>query len=1140
MSSLKANIVHIKTEEDSGTGILYPCRYVESDLSFNNNHSYIIFTNSHVLSKFEGIGYKNYDIKAEILLKIYDVNGCSIRDVDIKKVLVHNIQFDNENYNDVAALLVFIDDRINMSIENQILEEDLKNRETLYMEGYPGVMIEDSVSQKVQLEGVSKDIFPQNNKMGIYQITDDYHWYNNKKDLKLMEGFSGSPVYIEKGEKFYLIGMNQSVSNIDSGENPFKLVYYIKIKHIIEQLRETNCIIFKKMSDNSYTLEWIYGTEDKVEKYPHNPSLFLIGSSGAGKSSFARDFAYNSDKLQVTNDGQTTRNNLIYEYSIFRENPTVTITFLSKKEFQNSLKILNFDKVMLYVYLKIFSLTEKDHIKDTSNYIKDFYYFLKACGLQSSGDILKSIEDIYLPQAENFNINIKIADIYIATIKYFLNNIGIKKVKYFCDRTEIDRIKGIYKEEIIKSNFENDENGQFDLFKKIFKTVWDLYESEITEDIVKIIYKYCNDKCSFDDFQVAIYDQLENYDQLKKNSNESFPDFNFLDEQFLNYLFNAEGFFDVSEVSFLFSNDIKENEINKNVIYERVKANFKGIKINTLDNLEKTIDDLYNSVYEIVFERIKCNYDITEKKINGERTIYTDIDLVDNDDERIQKLTYCLQVSNGKSFTGFIKSIKIKDRISNEYAMILSELKIGKIILLDTCGLDHVERSSNIKEVLEKNIASYERAENIRFEDFNILYLKKLDAGKPDELRNILPIVFEVIPQSPFYCVFTGIDIFYKSDTKKIQQLNWNKENTNDYPKAVQYILSDKGKSELINNIEGSISRKNNLYLVLKNNFVPYCGLKELAKSDYSYYENNYLYLRKMLASIIRKEYSSLGIVDTNEAEEILVTNKGVIDRMILKIFQKASVYYWDYKNVHNATTTANFIRLRNQDQLGFARTFNHIWSHLFYSAYNYVMTKDNEEFLKLFPTNKEVIEATLINMITNFLGKTAYLYYFKIAEELEAAEGTEVVLNDVPKLTKNIDGKMFRDIIEEMYDEIDEDGNKIYEYNIFKQNFNDNKYSKYETRRKVLEDVYNFNKGYSLSAKIKNKFINLFIESFMKQLIKDNQAKAESLVEVDLNFSKALNDLEKGFIEKYSDKNYQKGKEMFNNIMSYRFKNNI
>lgn len=1138
MSSLKANIVHIKTEEESGTGILYPCRYNDGDLDNNNYNNYIVFTNSHVLSKFEGLSYKNYDIKDEILLKIYDADGCIISEKDIKKVLVHNIQFDNKNYNDVAALLVFINNRVHISIENQILDEELKNRDGLYMEGYPGVMIEDSVSQKVQLEGVSKDIFPQNYKMAIYQITDDYHWYNNKKDLKLMEGFSGSPVYVEKGEKFYLVGMNQSVSNIDSGENPFKLIYYIKIKHMIERLRETNCILFKKMSNNSYTIEWIYGTEDKINKYPHNPSLLLVGSSGAGKSSFARDFAYSSNKLQVTSDGQTTRTNIIYEYSIICDNPTVTVTFLSKKEFLNSLKILNFDKVMLYVYMKIFNLTEKDYITNTSNYIKDFYYFLKACLLQSSGDILKSIENIFLPQAENINVKVKIADIYRATIKYFLNNVGIDNVKYFCDRTKIESLKNIYKEEIINAKVKMDLKSQFDLFKKILKTTWNSYESEINKEVVEIIFKYCNDKYSFDDFQVEVYDNLE------KKSYESFSNFNFLDKNFLDMLFSAEGFFDISEVSYLFS-----NSINKDVIFDSIIEEFTGIKINTLEILEKTIDDLYNFVYEMVFEKIKNNYIITEKNINDKRIIYSDIDLEDIDSQGLQKLTYCLQASNGKSLTGFVNSIKIKDRISNEYALLLSELKIGKITLLDTCGLDHVERSSNIKDVLQKNIASYERVENIRFEDFNILYLKKLDAGKPDELRNILPIVFEVIPQSPFYCVFTGIDIFYKSNTKKIQQLNWNKANINDCPKAIQYILSDKGKKELLSNIEGSVSRKNNLYLVLKNNFVPYCGLKELVESNFGYYDNNYLYIRKMLVSIIRKEYSSLGIVDVNDTKEILNTNRPVIERMILKIFNKASVYYWDYNNVHNATATANFIRIRDQVQLGFSRTFNHIWSHLFYSAYNYVVTKDNEDFLKLFSINKEVIESNLINMITSFLGKSAYLFYFDITDDAEETnkileeitkEETEEVLKDSSKIEKNESGRMFRDIIEEMYSELDEDGKKIYEYNIFNQDLTGNQYSDYQIRKKVLEDVYNFTKGYSSSDKIKNKFIDLFINAFMNQLNKDNQAKAKSLVEVDLNFSKALNDLEIEFIEKYSASNYEVGKEMFNHIMSYRFKNNI
>ncbi|MBK1812031.1 hypothetical protein JHL18_15520 [Clostridium sp. YIM B02505] len=1132
---MKANIVYIKTEEDSGTGVLYPCRYNNDNLYYTENYqSYIIFTNSHVLSKFEGINYKNYNIKSEILLKIYDANGSRIIDQDIKKVLVHNIQFDNKNYNDVAALLVFINNRVHISIENQILDEELKNRDILYMEGYPGVMIEDSINQKVQLEGIAKEIFPENNKMGIYQITDDYHWYNNKKDLKLMEGFSGSPVYVERGEKFYLVGMNQSVSNIDCGENPFKLVYYIKIKHIIERLRETSCILYKKESDSSYTIEWIYGTEDKIKKYQNNPSLLLVGSSGAGKSSFAKDFAYSSDKLQVTNDGQTTRTNIIYEYSIFCDNPTITVRFLSRKEYLNSIKTLNYDKVMLYVYMKIFNLTEKDYIIDTSNYIKDFYYFLKACPLQSSGDILKSIENIFLPQGEDINIKVKMADIYLATIKYFLKNVGIDNVKYFCDRTKIESLKSSYKEDIINSKQKIDDEGLFDLFKKRLVVAWDSYERDINKEVIEVLFKYCNDKYSFDNFQVEVFDILQ------KDSYDRFPNFDFLDKNFLDILFRAEGFFDISEVSYLFSDNI-----NENVIFDRVIENFTGIKINTLEVLERTIEDIYNFVYEMVFEKIKNNYIITEKNINGRRIIYCDISLEDIESEGLQKLTYFLQVSNGRSLTGFVNSIKIKDRISNEYALLLSELKIGKITLLDTCGLDHVERSSNIKEVLQNNIASYERAENIRFEDFNILYLKKLDSGKPDELRNILPIVFEVIPQSPFYCIFTGIDIYYKSDTSKIQQLDWNKSNINDCPKAIQYILSDKGEAELISNIKGSNSRKNNLYLVLKNNFVPYCGIKELVESNFGYYDNNYSYIRKMLVSIIRKEYSSLGIVDANDTEDILNKNRLKIERMILRIFQKASVYYWDYNNVHNATATANFIRIRDQEQLGFSRTFNHIWSHLFYSAYNDVVTKDNEDFLELFPKNKEVIESTLINMITSFLGKTVYLYYFEIIDD---TEGTNIGLDEnkkeeteeVSKIKKNSKSRMFRDIIEEMYDELDDDGNRIYEYNIFKKDLTSNEYNEYKVRKKVLEDVYNFTKGYSLSGKIKNKVIDLFIEAFMSQLNKDNHAKANSLVEVDLNFSKALNDLEKGFIEKYSVSNYESGKEMFNYIMSYRFKNNL
>lgn len=1128
---MKANIVYIKTEEDAGTGILYPCRYDNNELVSSNYQSFIIFTNSHVLSKFECIDYKKRDIKDEIILKIYDANGDIVDSVDIQKIYVHNVQFDSENYNDVAALLVFINKRVYISIENKILDRELKNRDTLYMEGYPEVMIEDSISQKVQLEGVAKDIFPKNDKMGVYQIVDDYHWYNNKKDLKLMEGFSGSPVYVEKDGKFYLVGMNQSVSNIDTGENPFKLIYYIKIQHIIDRLRETNCILFKKSKDNSYIIEWIYGSEDKVNEFPYEPSLFLVGSSGAGKSSFARDFAYNSSKLQVTNDGQTTRTNIIYEYSIFCEHPRVVVTFLSRQEFIKKLKEFNYDKIMLYAYLRIFDLTKIDYITDTSYYIKDFYYFLKACGLEPSSNILENIENTFLPQADNGKLGFKIGEIYLATIKYFLKYFEVNNVKYFCDRAKIENLKNSYKTEIKKSDVKKDED-KLNVFEKNLKKAWDKYEDEITESIVIIIYKYCSTNYSFQDFQTDIYDNLEHLGTrsslLNKVDQNSFS-LPVMDEEFLKLALNSEGFFNIEEMKYIFPDNLNDNEIYDIIICELKNSDIPA-DINNIDILEKTIDSIYGNVYDKIFNEIDKNYNISKKNLYSKQRISTEINLTDINDDNINKLTYCLQVNNGNSLTGMVDNVKIVDRISNEYALLLSELKISKITLLDTCGLDHIERSTNIKAVLEESIVNYERSEKIRFEDFNILYLKKLDSGKPDELRTILPIVFEVIPQSPVYCVFTGIDNFYKNDIKNIQQLSWDSENIKSCPKAIQYIISNENKEELISNIRASDSRKNNLYLVLKNNLVPYCGLKELVKSNLGYYENNYTYIRKMLVSIIRKEYSSLGIIDIKSINQILNTNRSIIEDLLLKIFENASVYNWDYNKIHNATARANFTRLKDHDQLGFARTYNHLWSSLFYNSYNYVVTKESQDFLNLFPKNKEVIESTLLNMISSFLGRTSYLYYFENIDDIE---------DDTINETKD-DESRFRNILQSMYQQNDSNGEPIYKYNIFEDDLTGDEYAKYIKCTEILEDVYNFTKGYLLNQDIKKQFVDLFINVFEKQLNKDNQAKAKSLVEVDLNFSKALNDLEKEFIDKYSPGNNEEGIQMFNRILSYRFENNI
>ena len=214
------------------------------------------------------------------------------------------------NIYDVAVILIQIKNYNKITLETKIYQNQLDNREIIYVEGYPRVMLDDEINQKVQLQGMHKEMFPDKNAFGMYQIKDDYHWYNDYNDLKLMEGFSGSPVYIENDDKIYLLGMNQSIANIEKGENPFKIVYYLKMQYIIDCLRESNCIIFDRNEDGSLNIEWVLNLYNSGKDL----TLLMLGGSGAGKSTFAKSFAYHESKLNTTNDGQTTRSNIFYHF----------------------------------------------------------------------------------------------------------------------------------------------------------------------------------------------------------------------------------------------------------------------------------------------------------------------------------------------------------------------------------------------------------------------------------------------------------------------------------------------------------------------------------------------------------------------------------------------------------------------------------------------------------------------------------------------------------------------------------------------------------------------------------------------------------------------------------------------------------
>ena len=192
---------------------------------------------------------------------IYDQNG-NLIDMELIsdiRLFVQDLSKNTstENLEDIAAFLIGFSSEIKIDLEIKIIWED-KQLDTIYIEGFPKVLYDDEISSKIQLQGKYKKVFPENKKFGIFQIIDDYHWYSNFKDLKLFQGFSGGPIYSQKENTHFIVGLNQSVLNISDGENPFKLLYYYKMKYVLEYLREKGCIIFRKNQDCSASMRWIY------------------------------------------------------------------------------------------------------------------------------------------------------------------------------------------------------------------------------------------------------------------------------------------------------------------------------------------------------------------------------------------------------------------------------------------------------------------------------------------------------------------------------------------------------------------------------------------------------------------------------------------------------------------------------------------------------------------------------------------------------------------------------------------------------------------------------------------------------------------------------------------------------------------
>ncbi|NNU76351.1 hypothetical protein [Clostridium estertheticum] len=1129
---LSKNVVLIETIESMGTGFLYPCK-------FDGNKSkqyFIIFTNAHVL---QTIGVDNENIaqnyKNQIRLHFYDDLGNKIDSNDIDEIRVYNSGSYIDNKDDIAAILVAVNEDLALKVETNICNHILDNRTVIYMEGYPGIMLEDEVCSKIQLQGLEKKIFPENKEIGIYQITDDYHWYNDFHDRQLLQGMSGSPVYLEKNGKTMLLGINQSISDISQGENPFKLMYYIKIEYLLNYLREANCIIFSKVNESTYNIVWIYELYVKriSENEEKNVTLMLMGGSGAGKSSFAKDFAYHGNQLKSTNDGQTTRTKVIYEYGISVSQACAEIKFLNQDAFcEKMIRKMDYSPIK-YILVQALDL-EQESARNENTFLENCYRLLEKIYKEDKKN-LQMFENVRAIIQGNLGNEEKLK-CYEDIIDKVISKIPVWFVKYTIDANFIEKIRAKYIKDYSQEIIDIEYLSKHDNTIK-------LWSDENKVNIIKIVKNYCKEKADkpdekFSKFQTELISKVnrKSINKYTGNNNrerswtlltERLKEEAFL-ERYFEAVLECEGFFNVKEFEDVLPDgyradlikDMKQNifTINGILLEDEIdndnRINGSKIAIKIL----KGINDLYKQIHRDIKAGIKNKYGISE--------IYKlDLSKMTVDDR--QFLQKCLQVTTDGSLTGFIDYVKIQDMISNEYAMILWELGIDKIKMVDTCGLDHIEINSKkvLKDNLLENLYYYENQQKIQFSDISILYIKKLDSGKPDELRTLLPCVREAIPTAPLYCVFSGIDIFYRTP-EEIASICWKKENKK-LPKVVNYILSKKGRNDLQKFGEEDYSEES-MYLVLKNNLIPYCGIKKIVKENFQYYLNNTKYVRKLLASIVMKEYSSLEIIDVsklnklNEKLKHYIDSKNeklsneeehlvkCVDELQFELFSQASL---DSDSFRYNTKRADVSSFNKNGKAGYYGTYRHQLNQLFHEAYSSVfMNKEiTEKITVYFQPSEVALKAALRNMENKYLG-----------------DGQNLLDVDLEESKKN----KFRKNLELMYEM------GIYKYKPYMKEITEDDIK--EKRDVIFNDIFDLRKGLS-NEKILFDFVKEFLLCLELQINEDNKIKSENLLKLNQEFTEALAALKHEYVEKYLLEGDEISKERveskFKAMMEYYFK---
>lgn len=1121
-----ANSIKISTFESTCSAIILPCYYSKNE---NGYKYYIILTTVHlIISKnvHNEIVLLKKEPEKYLKLDIFDDEDRSISyeivDVFIGKSVLQE--------DDVCAMLLKVKNNYDFSLTQKVNFNKIEFEKKVKTCCFPSVIKNEEICNKIILKGFSNPSYSSKTTMQSYRITDDYHHYTNLKDLTLLEGLSGAPVFTEDN---ILIGMNQSIPYFMDGENPFKTVYFITIKHIFDYLRESGCVLYEKIDDD-IRIEWIYQNEKSEDK--EDLSILVIGSSGAGKSSFIKSFALHKEFIDASGDGQTTRTDVEYNFSIYEKEPRAEINFIDKKKFIEKRRNDILLDIISFCFIYRFRFKELDIYEDNLCYFKEIYSKLNLISKyvrdEKLNKILNKIEPILYSINEQYYL--EIVDQYweiLIELESLTESISICKMQYIFNDDLLDKLyfklveyREFEKRSILYKEIDVVEKNVIDLTNAILdkNTYLDLIDNENNTNIIKLIL-------NIDDFIISKSILLHNSQEIKESLKKIFC--------------NKKGFFSIHEFDFLVDNTIeskfkalekKHNEsylkynydtkfstenngeiyfdniiycIYKNIIDDRVEKNFYN------EVLVSCIEDVFQIFYITIKESVEayieknfyeCMEDDELFNLEKQNLCFK---FNDFDEKKKLLLSKCLKTVMTKnnmdseekrnkqidSLTAIIKKVVIKDSFSNQLALLFYNLNINRISFLDTHGLDHIEKGINKKRLLQDFITEKkldrESKENKAKRGLDaVFYIKKLDSGRPTELEHIIPMIYEVEPAVSLYCIFTGIDIFYHKQLS--QSIHW-KENSLNNPKSVQYLFSQELRETIYKKLQFSQLRNESIYFTLVKNIGAFCNV-----NDTIFNTTNRENIKKILISIIIKEKDSIDIISKDLISKLknIECNQEVgreLRILLLRFFKTASISNWYGINGNTAKANARRINNECEGQLGYQGVNRHRWDLLFNDAYDKVFSKYTKNLINALGENDEKVEAILINLKEKFLGKSYEIYSFSESDN------------------------PFRKILEKLYKS--EKNNPFYVSE--RKKIGNDMY----TSREYLNDVVNFYKLITKNNSILDEFMKLYTYELIKALNEDRDRSINNILKysqhINIGIMSAYNDIKNVFNINATDK---------------------